>query len=86
MIIYLKAAPMISDFVILKPISRGAYGYELNNLPKSISFRKVFLGTKKKDKNQLYAIKVMSKSAMCEKNLVGQGWFSFFAKHHLSHR
>ncbi|VDK37204.1 unnamed protein product [Taenia asiatica] len=68
----MNAAPSISDFIILKPISRGAYGYELNNLAKSISFRKVFLGTKKKSKNQLYAIKVMSKSAVCKKNLVGQ--------------
>ncbi|VDM30190.1 unnamed protein product, partial [Hydatigera taeniaeformis] len=50
-------APSISDFVILKPISRGAYG-------------KVFLGAKKNNRNQLYAIKVMSKSAMHKKNLI----------------
>ncbi|KAL5110795.1 Serine/threonine-protein kinase greatwall [Taenia crassiceps] len=58
-IVFFQAAPSISDFIILKPISRGTYG-------------KVFLGTKKKNKNQLYAIKVVSKSAMCKKNLVGQ--------------
>nr|CDS28889.1 serine/threonine-protein kinase greatwall [Hymenolepis microstoma] len=53
------AAPSISDFVIFKAISSGAYG-------------KVMLGAKKNNTDQIYAIKIVSKSAMLEKNLVDQ--------------
>ncbi|KAM7537907.1 hypothetical protein Aperf_G00000059495 [Anoplocephala perfoliata] len=53
------AAPSISDFVIFKAISSGAYG-------------KVMLGAKKNNTDQIFAIKVMSKSAMLKKNLVDQ--------------
>lgn len=52
-------APDINDFTIVKPISRGAFG-------------KVFLAHKKKNKEQLYAIKVMKKSEMINKNMVTQ--------------
>ncbi|XP_036323647.1 serine/threonine-protein kinase greatwall isoform X2 [Rhagoletis pomonella] len=51
--------PTIKDFVIIKPISRGAFG-------------KVFLGYKNNDPNKLYAIKVMRKSEMINKNMVSQ--------------
>ncbi|XP_061178277.1 serine/threonine-protein kinase greatwall-like [Saccostrea echinata] len=49
----------IEDFVFLKPISRGAFG-------------KVFLGHKKNQDDKKYAIKVMKKSDMVNKNLVSQ--------------
>uniref|UniRef100_A0A2A4K417 Serine/threonine-protein kinase greatwall n=1 Tax=Heliothis virescens TaxID=7102 RepID=A0A2A4K417_HELVI len=52
-------APDINDFTIIKPISRGAFG-------------KVFLAHKKSNKDQLYAIKVMKKSDMINKNMVTQ--------------
>uniref|UniRef100_A0A0X3PC56 Serine/threonine-protein kinase greatwall n=1 Tax=Schistocephalus solidus TaxID=70667 RepID=A0A0X3PC56_SCHSO len=51
--------PSISDFILIKPISRGAFG-------------KVFLGAKKKDRSTLYAIKIMSKEEMKKKNLASQ--------------
>ncbi|XP_058055963.1 uncharacterized protein LOC131207368 [Anopheles bellator] len=51
--------PTIKDFSILKPISRGAFG-------------KVFLGYKNSDHNKLYAIKVMQKTEMINKNMVSQ--------------
>lgn len=51
--------PDINDFTIIKPISRGAFG-------------KVFLAHKKSNKDQLYAIKVMKKSDMINKNMVAQ--------------
>ncbi|KPU72779.1 uncharacterized protein Dana_GF23215, isoform B [Drosophila ananassae] len=51
--------PTIKDFVIIKPISRGAFG-------------KVFLGYKNNDSNKLFAIKVMRKSEMINKNMVSQ--------------
>ncbi|XP_055590107.1 serine/threonine-protein kinase greatwall [Uranotaenia lowii] len=51
--------PSIKDFCILKPISRGAFG-------------KVFLGYKNNDHNKLFAIKVMRKSEMINKNMVSQ--------------
>ncbi|CAG9857604.1 unnamed protein product [Phyllotreta striolata] len=51
--------PDIEDFVILKPISRGAFG-------------KVFLGCKKTNPDLMYAIKVMKKSEMINKNMVTQ--------------
>lgn len=51
--------PTIKDFVIIKPISRGAFG-------------KVFLGYKHNDPNKLFAVKVMRKSEMINKNMVSQ--------------
>ncbi|KAI5640525.1 protein kinase domain-containing protein [Phthorimaea operculella] len=51
--------PDINDFTIVKPISRGAFG-------------KVFLAHKKTDKEKMYAIKVMKKSDMINKNMVAQ--------------
>ncbi|XP_062702485.1 serine/threonine-protein kinase greatwall-like isoform X2 [Aedes albopictus] len=51
--------PTIKDFCIVKPISRGAFG-------------KVFLGYKKNDQDKLFAIKVMRKSEMINKNMVSQ--------------
>ncbi|XP_047526220.1 serine/threonine-protein kinase greatwall isoform X2 [Pieris napi] len=51
--------PEITDFTIIKPISRGAFG-------------KVFLAQKKYNPEQLYAIKVMKKSEMINKNMVTQ--------------
>uniref|UniRef100_A0A1A9W4F5 Serine/threonine-protein kinase greatwall n=1 Tax=Glossina brevipalpis TaxID=37001 RepID=A0A1A9W4F5_9MUSC len=56
---YSAKMPTIKDFVIIKPISRGAFG-------------KVFLGYKGSDHNKLYAIKVMRKSEMINKNMVSQ--------------
>ena len=53
-----KMAPTIEDFLILKPISRGAYG-------------KVFLGRKKESK-KVYAIKAMKTSEMIKKNMQSQ--------------
>ncbi|CAK1601958.1 unnamed protein product [Parnassius mnemosyne] len=52
-------APDINDFTIVKPISRGAFG-------------KVFLAHKKNNKEQMFAIKVMKKSDMINKNMVAQ--------------
>ncbi|KAJ8735520.1 hypothetical protein PYW07_007140 [Mythimna separata] len=51
--------PDINDFAIIKPISRGAFG-------------KVFLAHKKNNQDQLYAIKVMKKVDMINKNMVAQ--------------
>ncbi|TDG45099.1 hypothetical protein AWZ03_008524 [Drosophila navojoa] len=56
---YNAKLPTIKDFVIIKPISRGAFG-------------KVFLGYKHNDPNKLFAIKVMRKSEMINKNMVSQ--------------
>ena len=53
-------APTIDDFHILKPISKGAFG-------------KVFLGTRKGQSRPLYAIKVMRKEEVVQKNMTGQG-------------
>lgn len=50
--------PSIDDFVVLKPISRGAFG-------------KVYLA-RKKCNSRLYAIKVMRKADMVDKNMTGQ--------------
>lgn len=52
-------APDIHDFYIIKPISRGAFG-------------KVFLGCKKNNTSTMYAIKVMKKTEMINKNMVSQ--------------
>lgn len=52
-------APTIRDFQIIKPISRGAFG-------------KVYLGYKLVDPKQLFAIKVMRKSEMINKNMISQ--------------
>uniref|UniRef100_A0A4W5M3A3 Serine/threonine-protein kinase greatwall n=1 Tax=Hucho hucho TaxID=62062 RepID=A0A4W5M3A3_9TELE len=49
----------IDDFVVLKPISRGAFG-------------KVYLARKKCNNPRLYAIKVVKKSDMHDKNLADQ--------------
>ncbi|XP_065338080.1 serine/threonine-protein kinase greatwall [Cloeon dipterum] len=49
----------IDDFIVLKPISRGAFG-------------KVFLGYKKTNPDKYFAIKVMKKSEMIHKNMVSQ--------------
>ncbi|XP_050301032.1 serine/threonine-protein kinase greatwall [Anthonomus grandis grandis] len=51
--------PDIHDFCIIKPISRGAFG-------------KVFLGAKKTNMDTMYAIKVMKKTEMINKNMVLQ--------------
>ncbi|XP_014480397.1 PREDICTED: serine/threonine-protein kinase greatwall isoform X2 [Dinoponera quadriceps] len=51
--------PEIDDFKIVKPISRGAFG-------------KVFLGHKKSNPEQVYAIKVMKKNEMIHKNMASQ--------------
>ncbi|XP_014668611.1 PREDICTED: uncharacterized protein LOC106809888 [Priapulus caudatus] len=51
--------PSIDDFVLLKPISRGAFG-------------KVYLGYKKTCQSRLYAIKVMKKDEMVNKNMTNQ--------------
>ncbi|XP_026148187.1 serine/threonine-protein kinase greatwall isoform X1 [Mastacembelus armatus] len=51
-------APSIEDFIVLKPISRGAFG-------------KVYLA-RKKCNPRLYAIKVMKKAEMVDKNMTGQ--------------
>ncbi|KAJ4925702.1 hypothetical protein JOQ06_018423 [Pogonophryne albipinna] len=54
-----KAKPTsIEDFIVLKPISRGAFG-------------KVYLA-RKKSNPRLYAIKVMKKADMVVKNMTGQ--------------
>uniref|UniRef100_A0A3P9LRF4 Serine/threonine-protein kinase greatwall n=1 Tax=Oryzias latipes TaxID=8090 RepID=A0A3P9LRF4_ORYLA len=50
--------PSIDDFVVLKPISRGAFG-------------KVYLA-RKKSNARLYAIKVMKKADMVDKNMTNQ--------------
>ena len=52
-------APTIDDFCILKPISRGAFG-------------KVFLGTRRGQSRPVYAIKVMRKSEVVQKNMTAQ--------------
>ncbi|XP_064107453.1 serine/threonine-protein kinase greatwall-like [Macrobrachium nipponense] len=51
--------PGIEAFQFIKPISRGAFG-------------KVFLGCKKDNPSQLYAIKVVKKSDIVNKNMVEQ--------------
>ncbi|CAN9506445.1 unnamed protein product [Ophioblennius macclurei] len=50
--------PSIEDFSVLKPISRGAFG-------------KVYLA-RKKSNARLYAVKVMKKADMVDKNMTGQ--------------
>ncbi|XP_017776553.1 PREDICTED: serine/threonine-protein kinase greatwall [Nicrophorus vespilloides] len=55
----ISKAPDIHDFCIIKPISRGAFG-------------KVFLGSKKSNMDVMYAIKVMKKTEMVNKNMVSQ--------------
>ncbi|XP_067654846.1 serine/threonine-protein kinase greatwall-like [Haliotis asinina] len=51
--------PSITDFSFIKPISKGAFG-------------KVFLGQKKQASDKLYAIKVMKKADLVNKNLMKQ--------------
>ncbi|XP_063595094.1 serine/threonine-protein kinase greatwall-like [Penaeus indicus] len=55
----IKKMPEIDEFQFIKPISRGAFG-------------KVFLGCKKDNRSQLYAIKVVKKSDIVHKNMVEQ--------------
>ncbi|XP_060725528.1 serine/threonine-protein kinase greatwall isoform X2 [Tachysurus vachellii] len=50
--------PSIEDFTVLKPISRGAFG-------------KVFL-SRKKNNSKLYAVKVVKKADMLDKNMSDQ--------------
>ncbi|XP_050666259.1 serine/threonine-protein kinase greatwall isoform X6 [Leptidea sinapis] len=57
--VHTNKLPDITDFTIIKPISRGAFG-------------KVFLAQKKNNPEQVYAIKVMKKSDMINKNMVAQ--------------
>ncbi|XP_064601720.1 serine/threonine-protein kinase greatwall-like [Liolophura sinensis] len=52
-------APTIDDFTLDKPISRGAFG-------------KVFLGHKKSRPDKVYAIKVLKKADLINKNVVEQ--------------
>ncbi|KAK9498159.1 hypothetical protein O3M35_004037 [Rhynocoris fuscipes] len=54
-----RKPPGIDDFHVIKPISRGGFG-------------KVFLGYKKPNIDQLYAIKVIKKSHIINKNMVNQ--------------
>lgn len=69
-------APSIKDFRIIKPISKGAFGW-VNIWSFSIHFvRKVFLSVKK-NSDKLFAIKIVSKDEMRRKNLIDKG-NSFF--------
>ncbi|BES90900.1 Protein tyrosine kinase [Nesidiocoris tenuis] len=54
-----QKVPEISDFELIKPISRGAFG-------------KVYLGIKKSNPDQLFAIKILKKNEMINKNMVNQ--------------
>ncbi|KAL3307674.1 hypothetical protein Ciccas_013807 [Cichlidogyrus casuarinus] len=56
----MQVIPSVDDFVLVKPISKGAYG-------------KVFLGMKRSGKSKMYAIKIISKDDLIKKNLVNQG-------------
>ncbi|XP_069815219.1 serine/threonine-protein kinase greatwall isoform X2 [Dendropsophus ebraccatus] len=51
--------PSIEDFAIVKPISRGAFG-------------KVYLARRKNNSSKLYAVKVVKKADMINKNMVHQ--------------
>ncbi|XP_055931434.1 serine/threonine-protein kinase greatwall-like [Argiope bruennichi] len=51
--------PSIADFTIIKPISRGAFG-------------KVYLCHKKEKPDQIFAVKVMKKETMVNKNMMKQ--------------
>ncbi|XP_014349530.1 serine/threonine-protein kinase greatwall [Latimeria chalumnae] len=51
--------PSIEDFTIVKPISRGAFG-------------KVYLARKKTNNDKFYAVKVVKKADMINKNMVQQ--------------
>lgn len=51
--------PSIDQFTLIKPVSKGAFG-------------KVYLGYKKSDSSKKYAIKIMKKIDMINKNLVNQ--------------
>ncbi|XP_032871998.1 serine/threonine-protein kinase greatwall isoform X2 [Amblyraja radiata] len=52
-------APSIEDFLIIKPISRGAFG-------------KVYLARKKQGEHKMYAVKVVKKADLIHKNMVHQ--------------
>ncbi|GFY34054.1 hypothetical protein TNCV_997351 [Trichonephila clavipes] len=51
--------PSINDFTFIKPISRGAFG-------------KVYLCHKKEKPSQIFAVKVMKKETMVNKNMMKQ--------------
>ncbi|XP_043922083.1 serine/threonine-protein kinase greatwall-like [Protopterus annectens] len=51
--------PSIEEFSIIKPISRGAFG-------------KVYLARRKNNSDKLYAVKVVKKADMINKNMVHQ--------------
>uniref|UniRef100_A0A8C5Q1P3 Serine/threonine-protein kinase greatwall n=1 Tax=Leptobrachium leishanense TaxID=445787 RepID=A0A8C5Q1P3_9ANUR len=51
--------PSIEDFAIVKPVSRGAFG-------------KVYLARRKNSTSKLYAVKVVKKADMINKNMVHQ--------------
>ncbi|KAK8771222.1 hypothetical protein V5799_025534 [Amblyomma americanum] len=67
--------PSIDDFVMLKPISRGAFGStkaEGGSATVRAAECKVYLARKKDHSDQLFAIKVVKKSEMVHKNMVDQ--------------
>ncbi|XP_030056745.1 LOW QUALITY PROTEIN: serine/threonine-protein kinase greatwall [Microcaecilia unicolor] len=57
--IVVPSPPSIEDFAIVKPISRGSFG-------------KVYLARKKVQDSKLYAVKVVKKADMINKNMVQQ--------------
>lgn len=63
-------APSVNDFFLIKPISRGAFGWEhfYYNF-----FRKVYLGAKYNDPHKMFAIKIVSKREIKRKNLIEKG-------------
>ncbi|GBM44944.1 Serine/threonine-protein kinase greatwall [Araneus ventricosus] len=58
-LIHRERLPSIADFTIIKPISRGAFG-------------KVYLCHKKEKPDQIFAVKVMKKETMVNKNMMKQ--------------
>lgn len=61
-------------------VSQSSFTNDLFSCPFFLrhSCRKVYLGCKKTNPEQLYAIKVMKKSEMIHKNMASQGTFSCF--------
>ena len=64
-----KCPISIEDFEILKPISRGAFGYYYFHSLLTILYRKVHLARKCATQD-LFAIKVLQKDVMVRKNMV----------------
>lgn len=60
--------PQISDFDIVKPISRGAYGYARRVRSSYNDHRNVYLALKRST-SDLYAIKALKKSDLIRKNM-----------------